>query len=43
MSLARQVVAIMDGLQIQWLRAPQTTDLVAQWQAAAAKIFAGLR
>jgi AcrR family transcriptional regulator len=43
MSLARQVVAMMDGLQIQWLRAPQTTDLVAEWQAAAAKIFAGLR
>jgi AcrR family transcriptional regulator len=43
MSLARQVVAIMDGLQIQWLRAPQTFDLVAQWRAAAAKIFAGLR
>jgi AcrR family transcriptional regulator len=43
MSLARQVVALMDGLQIQWLRAPETTDLVAQWQAAAGKIFAGLR
>jgi AcrR family transcriptional regulator len=43
MSLARQVVALMDGLQIQWLRAPESTDLVAQWQAAAAKIFAGLR
>jgi AcrR family transcriptional regulator len=40
MSLARQVVAIMDGLQIQWLRAPETVDLVAQWQAAAARIFA---
>jgi len=43
LSLARQVVAIMDGLQIQWLRAPETTDLVAEWQAAAAKVFAGLR
>lgn len=43
MSLARQVMAMMDGLQIQWLRAPESTDLVAEWQAAAAKIFAGLR
>jgi AcrR family transcriptional regulator len=43
LSLAHQVVAIMDGLQIQWLRAPETTDLVEQWRAAAAKIFAGLR
>jgi AcrR family transcriptional regulator len=42
MTLARQVVAMMDGLQIQWLRAPETTDLVAEWQAAAAKIFADL-
>jgi len=43
LSLARQVVAIMDGLQIQWLRAPETTDLVAEWRTAAAKVFAGLR
>jgi AcrR family transcriptional regulator len=42
-SLARQIVAIMDGLQIQWLRAPDSTDLVAEWRTAAAKIFAGLR
>jgi len=42
LSLARQVVAIMDGLQIQWLRDPETTDLVAAWQAAAGKLFAGL-
>ena len=43
MSLARQVTAMMDGLQIQWLRDPETTDLVAEWQAAARKLFAGLR
>ena len=43
LSLARQVVALMDGLQIQWLRAPETTDLVAEWRAAAAKIFADPR
>jgi AcrR family transcriptional regulator len=43
LSLARQIVAIMDGLQIQWLRDPQATDLVTEWQAAAAKLFADLR
>lgn len=42
MSLARQVMAMMDGLQIQWLRAPQTTDLVAEWQAVARTLFADL-
>ncbi|HMD93621.1 MAG TPA: helix-turn-helix domain-containing protein [Trebonia sp.] len=39
MSLARQVMAMMDGLQIQWLRDPETTDLVAEWQAVARKLF----
>jgi AcrR family transcriptional regulator len=43
LSLARQVVALMDGLQIQWLRDPETTDLLDEWRAAAAKIFADLR
>jgi len=43
LSLARQVMAMMDGLQIQWLRDPETTDLVAEWRAAATKLFAGLR
>ena len=43
LSLARQVVALMDGLQIQWLRAPEPTDLVGEWRAAAAKIFADPR
>ncbi|MGM1060389.1 TetR/AcrR family transcriptional regulator [Saccharothrix sp. Mg75] len=42
-SLARQVVAMMDGLQVQWLRAPATTDLVEQWEAAAEVLFAGSR
>jgi len=36
-------MAMMDGLQIQWLRDPETTDLVAEWRAAASKLFAGLR
>jgi AcrR family transcriptional regulator len=38
-TLARQVVAMMDGLQIQWLRAPAETDLVEVWQAASAALF----
>jgi len=37
--LARQIVAMMDGLQIQWLRNPETTDLVQVWRAAAEVLF----
>jgi AcrR family transcriptional regulator len=39
LTLARQLVAMMDGLQIQWLRAPETTDLVREWEAAARTLF----
>ena len=39
-SLARQVMALMDGLQIQWLRDPGGTDLVTEWEAVAATLFA---
>ncbi|WP_328467521.1 TetR/AcrR family transcriptional regulator [Actinoplanes sp. NBC_00393] len=39
-AVASQVVAMMDGLQIQWLREPGTIDLVAAWDAAAARLFA---
>jgi hypothetical protein len=38
-ALARQVMALMDGLQIQWLRDPEGTDLVAEWEAAAGTLF----
>ncbi len=38
-SLARQIVAMMDGLQILWLRAPGSTDLVAEWESAAEILF----
>jgi AcrR family transcriptional regulator len=38
--LARQIVATMDGLQLQWLREPAGTDLVAMWEAAAEVLFA---
>lgn len=37
--LARQIVAMMDGLQVQWLRAQQTIDLVQEWEAAAEMLF----
>jgi hypothetical protein len=30
---------MMDGLQIQWLRNPETTDLVQVWRAAAEVLF----
>jgi hypothetical protein len=30
---------MMDGLQIQWLRNPETTDLVQGWRAAAEVLF----
>ncbi|WP_155368320.1 TetR/AcrR family transcriptional regulator [Catellatospora vulcania] len=39
-ALARQLVAMMDGLQIQWLRAPRTNDLVQAWEDAAQVLFA---
>lgn len=39
-ALARQVMATMDGLQLLWLRAPETADLVAMWDAAAERLFA---
>jgi AcrR family transcriptional regulator len=38
-SLAQHIVAMMDGLQIQWLRAPETVDLVRKWEAAADVLF----
>ncbi|MFE6822229.1 TetR/AcrR family transcriptional regulator [Streptomyces sp. NPDC057690] len=38
-SLARQILATMDGLQLQWLRAPASVDLVREWDAAAEVIF----
>ncbi|GIF98112.1 TetR/AcrR family transcriptional regulator [Catellatospora citrea] len=41
-ALARQLVAMMDGLQIQWLRAPHTNDLVQDWEDAAKVLFADL-
>ncbi|GIF12124.1 TetR/AcrR family transcriptional regulator [Actinoplanes teichomyceticus] len=39
-TLAGQVMALMDGLQIQWLRDPARFDLVTAWTAAARVLFA---
>jgi AcrR family transcriptional regulator len=39
--LARQLLAMMDGLQLQWLRNPEATDLVQEWETAAEALFAG--
>jgi AcrR family transcriptional regulator len=38
-ALARHIIAMMDGLQIQWLRAPFSTDLAQEWEAAAELLF----
>ncbi|HEY2697417.1 MAG TPA: TetR family transcriptional regulator [Pseudonocardiaceae bacterium] len=38
-TLARQIMAMMDGLQIQWLRSPETVDLVREWESTAALLF----
>ena len=37
--LARLIVALMDGLQIQWLRSPAAVDVVAEWETAASRLF----
>lgn len=42
-SLARHIVAMMDGLQIQWLRAPETVDLIGEWETAAELLFGAAR
>jgi AcrR family transcriptional regulator len=38
-SLARHLVAMMDGLQVQWLRDTDAVDLVREWEVAAAVLF----
>ncbi|MGX9885549.1 TetR/AcrR family transcriptional regulator [Streptomyces sp. NPDC002276] len=38
-SLARQILATMDGLELQWLRDPDGVDLIREWEAAATVIF----
>jgi AcrR family transcriptional regulator len=41
--LARHVIAMMDGLQIQWLHDPSVIDLVQEWESAADLLFAETR
>ncbi|MFD3377552.1 MULTISPECIES: TetR/AcrR family transcriptional regulator [unclassified Streptomyces] len=38
-SLARQILATMDGLELQWLRDPDGADLVREWEAASRVLF----
>lgn len=42
-AVARQLMSLMDGLQVRWLWAPDEVDLLAEWDSAAAPIFARLR
>ncbi len=39
-ALARDVIAAMDGVQLQWLRFPAEVDLVEAWRRQADAIFA---
>ena len=38
-TLARQILAMMDGLHLRWLRSPETVDLVQEWSDAADMLF----
>ena len=38
-ALALQIMAMMDGLQLHWLRSPGSVDLVEEWEAAAETLF----
>jgi AcrR family transcriptional regulator len=40
--LALQVAAVMDGLQVHWLRDPAEIDLVTAWESAAEALFRDL-
>ena len=41
--IARQIIAVMDGLQTQWLLDPERIDLVADFQAYADALIRDLR
>jgi len=38
-ALARELLALMDGLQIQWLQEPDAVDLVSAWESASQRLF----
>lgn len=41
--LVQEILAMMDGLQIQWLRFPEKVDLVARFDSYMARIDAAIR
>ncbi|WWG81322.1 TetR/AcrR family transcriptional regulator [Pseudomonas poae] len=41
--LTEEILAMMDGLQIQWLRFPEQVDLVARFDAYIARVDAAIR
>ena len=41
--LVQEILAMMDGLQIQWLRFPETVDLVARFDSYMARVDAAIR
>ncbi|WP_370677420.1 TetR/AcrR family transcriptional regulator [Pleomorphomonas sp. PLEO] len=40
--VARQVLAVMDGLQLRWLRKPDRIDLLEEWDSLFERAFAHL-
>lgn len=40
--LARHVLAMMDGLQLRWLRKPDQIDLLDEWNSLFDRAFAHL-
>ncbi len=41
--LVQEILAMMDGLQIQWLRFPETVDLVERFDSYMARVDAAIR
>ena len=41
--LVEEILAMMDGLQIQWLRFPEQVDLVARFDSYIARVEAAIR
>lgn len=41
--IARQIVAVMDGLQLQWLLDPQSVDMVAEFREYTSSLIESIR
>jgi len=41
--LVEEILAMMDGLQIQWLRFPEQVDLVGRFDTYIARVEAAIR